>query len=50
MQNDLKLLIFAHHQDVLDGIETEVRKLKIKFVRIDGKIAPNKRYEQVKLF
>ncbi|OGE16306.1 hypothetical protein A2495_03520 [Candidatus Curtissbacteria bacterium RIFOXYC12_FULL_41_11] len=50
LQNDLKLLIFAHHIDVLDGIEQEIRKMKLQYIRIDGTISPNKRYEQVKLF
>ena len=50
LQNDIKLLIFAHHTEVLNGIEEEVKKLKLKYIRIDGQTDVNKRYEGVKLF
>ncbi|MCQ2820132.1 MAG: DEAD/DEAH box helicase [archaeon] len=36
LDNNCKFLIFAHHTDVLDGIEEIVRKKKVDFMRIDG--------------
>jgi len=50
LQNDIKVLVFAHHTEVLDGIEAEVRKLKLKYVRIDGAVPIKKRYDNVKIF
>ena len=49
-QNDIKMLVFAHHFDVLNAIEDEVKKMKLKYIRIDGKVEVNKRYESVKQF
>ncbi len=49
-QNDIKMLVFAHHFEVLNAIEDEVKKLKLRYIRIDGKVEVNKRYESVKLF
>jgi len=49
-QNDIKLLIFAHHTEVLDAIEEQVNKMHLKYIRIDGKVDHNKRYERVKSF
>ena len=50
LQNDIKVLVFAHHTEVLDGIETEIKKMKLKYIRIDGSVPTKKRYEAVKLF
>jgi len=36
----VKFLIFAHHLPVLDAIEDQVIKLKVKYIRIDGR-TPN---------
>lgn len=50
LQNDVKILIFAHHMEVLNAIEEEIIKLKLRYIRIDGSVQPNKRYEGVKSF
>lgn len=38
-----KVLIFAHHQIVLDTIQVEVNKRKLKSIRIDGKTPSHQR-------
>ncbi|KAF5827788.1 P-loop containing nucleoside triphosphate hydrolase protein [Dunaliella salina] len=35
-RGDVKVLVFAHHQAVLDAYEDAMRKAKVGFVRIDG--------------
>ncbi len=49
-QNDIKFLVFAHHTEVLDAIEEQVKKLDLRYIRIDGKVDMNKRHERVKSF
>lgn len=50
---EAKLLLFGHHQSVLDKFDAELRK-KVKqlgrFVRIDGKTPKDSRQAQVELF
>eukprot|EP00798_Chlamydomonas_sp_ICE-L_P027613 gene27613-7250_t len=36
MENDTKFLIFAHHKDLLEGIEQAVVKAKVGYIRICG--------------
>ena len=45
-----KFLLFAHHKSVLDGYENHLLKKKIGFVRIDGRVNPEKRHERVTKF
>ncbi|KAJ1481987.1 P-loop containing nucleoside triphosphate hydrolase protein, partial [Baffinella frigidus] len=45
-----KLLVFAHHIAVLDGIEAAVVRLKVKLIRIDGSVKPVVRAERVEAF
>ena len=37
LENNVKLLIFAHHQMVLDELQEALKKNKYQFIRIDGK-------------
>ena len=50
IENKCKFLIFAHHKIMLDSIEEEVKKLKIDYIRIDGKVKVEKRQEYVNKF
>lgn len=50
IDNSCKFLIFAHHSEVLDAIEDEVKKSKIGYMRIDGSVANEKRHEKVNQF
>ena len=47
LENDVKLLIFAHHISVLDRIEEALVKKKTKFIRIDGNVAMGDRQNRV---
>ena len=38
IDNKCKFLTFAHHIVMLDAIEDEVKKLKVDYIRIDGKV------------
>ena len=44
-----KFLVFAHHHDVLDSLETTVFK-DVKIVRIDGKTPAKERQARIKAF
>ena len=50
MENDIKAIIFAHHRAVLDGIQDQIEKLKIKFIRIDGSIDAEARQAHIDRF
>ena len=50
LQNDVKMLIFAHHVVVLDGIEAALVEKKVRFMRIDGRVSKEARHESVKQF
>ncbi|GAM22936.1 hypothetical protein SAMD00019534_061110 [Acytostelium subglobosum LB1] len=45
-----KVLIFAHHQPVMDGLEKLLKKLKVSMFRIDGQTPAHTRAEYVNLF
>lgn len=50
-ESGVKFIVFAHHQDVMDGIEEFLRlKLKIGFIRIDGNTAQASRQGLCKSF
>ena len=38
LENDIKIIVFAHHYAVLDRLEEHLVKEKITYIRIDGKI------------
>ena len=50
LDNKCKFLVFAHHKLMLDAIEEEVIKMKIDYIRIDGKVKLEKRQESVNKF
>ena len=50
IDNKCKFLLFAHHIVMLDAIEDEVKKLKVDYIRIDGKVKLEKRQEYVNKF
>lgn len=50
LQNDIKVLVFAHHTEIMDAIEEEVVLMKLKYIRIDGQVPTKKRYDLVKSF
>lgn len=43
LEADEKVLVFAHHRCLLDGIEACLRKARKKFIRIDGATAAHER-------
>ena len=44
------MLVFAHHLDVLDAIESQLTSKKISSVRIDGGVSDTRRREAVRKF
>ena len=50
VENGAKFLIFAHHQSVMDEIESMMKHKKVGCVRIDGKVQTETRHERVKAF
>ena len=50
VDNSCKFLIFAHHSEVLDAIEDVIIDDKIGYIRIDGKVAIDKRQDLVNKF
>ncbi len=50
MESECKFLVFAHHKVVMDGLEKFVLSKKVKYIRIDGSVANEKRHERVHLF
>ena len=50
LDNKCKFLAFAHHKIMLDALEEEVTKMKIDYIRIDGKVKLEKRREYVNKF
>ncbi|EGR32130.1 zinc ran-binding domain protein 3 [Ichthyophthirius multifiliis] len=51
LENDIKLIIFAHHKEVLLSIEEFVnKKLEIQSIRIDGSVQDEERHKKVALF
>lgn len=40
-----KIIIFGHHEDFLNSLQDEVEKLKLGFIRIDGKTNKDKRFK-----
>ena len=50
VEGDNKLVVFAHHRDVLDKLEETVRQAKIKYVRTDGSTANENRQKYIDTF
>lgn len=50
LASDVKFLLFAHHMEVLDGLEEEVAAQKVGYVRIDGKTSHKIRQDLVDQF
>jgi SWI/SNF-related matrix-associated actin-dependent regulator 1 of chromatin subfamily A len=50
LEGDTKLLLFAHHKDVLDGFEGYFLKQNIGCIRIDGTTQQSKRQQLVDVF
>ncbi|EAR82842.2 helicase carboxy-terminal domain protein (macronuclear) [Tetrahymena thermophila SB210] len=51
LENDIKIIVFAHHNEMLNQLENFVQnELQLKFIRIDGKVAPKERHERVQQF
>eukprot|EP00873_Tetraselmis_striata_P038625 jgi/Tetstr1/458889/TSEL_004396.t1 len=50
LEADEKVLVFAHHRCLLDGIEACLRKARKKFIRIDGATAAHERQGLVTRF
>lgn len=50
LENDVKLLIFAHHRAILDRIEADLNAKKFKLIRIDGEVDMADRQARVDIF
>ena len=50
LDNEIKFILFAHHQIVLDKIEELAEKRKVDYIRIDGTITGQKRFDMVQKF
>lgn len=50
LENDCKFLAFAHHQEMLDAIESMVKESGVGYIRIDGHTPNEKRGEYVNCF
>jgi SWI/SNF-related matrix-associated actin-dependent regulator of chromatin subfamily A-like protein 1 len=50
VDNGAKFLVFAHHICMIDVLEEFAAKRKIGYIRIDGRVAPERRHEYVKSF
>ena len=50
LENDVKILIFAHHLVMMDELEKHIKSLKLGYVRIDGSTSNDMRKKNVKSF
>lgn len=50
LENDVKILIFAHHQAVLDEIEQHLGQIKVECIRIDGNTSSELRKRNIRNF
>lgn len=50
LESGHKMLIFAHHQTILDACEGHLLGKKVRFIRIDGRTAPAGRHELCQAF
>ena len=49
-ENDVKVLIFAHHKMVMDELAVHLEKIKCDFIKIDGSVTNDTRKKHVKNF
>jgi len=45
-----KILLFAHHKEVLDALEAHLKHKRVGYVRIDGNTRPKQRHSNVQAF
>lgn len=50
LDNEIKFLLFAHHQFVLDKLEELAKERNVGYIRIDGTITGQNRFESVQKF
>lgn len=50
LQNDVKILIFAHHRDVMDELQNHIKTLHIQYIRLDGDSSAETRKKKVDQF
>jgi len=50
LESNVKFLVFAHHQDVLNSLEDHVRSAKVPYIRICGKTCPKERHALTETF
>ena len=50
LENDVKIIIFAHHHQVMDQIENFIKTQNIEYIRIDGTTAQQTRIKKIKAF
>ena len=50
LDNEIKFILFAHHQIVLDKIEELAEERKVDYIRVDGTITGQKRFDMVQKF
>lgn len=36
LQNDVKIIIFAHHKIIMDELDHHLKSLKMQYIRLDG--------------
>lgn len=49
-ENDVKVLIFAHHRAVIEDLSTHLERIKCEFIKIDGSTSNDSRKKLVKNF
>jgi SWI/SNF-related matrix-associated actin-dependent regulator of chromatin subfamily A-like protein 1 len=50
LENDVKIVIFAHHKVIMDVLECHIKSLKYQYIRLDGESSPETRKKKVDLF
>lgn len=50
LEAEEKIIVFAYHHEMLNSIESLIKKKKIDYIRIDGSTKQDKRYEYVTYF
>ena len=45
-----KIIVFAHHLDVMDAIEDSLRALQVSYIRVDGSVNKTVRNDKIKKF
>ena len=50
VKRDKKLLVFAHHSVMIDGIESKIKENGLNYIKIDGKVPSKKRHQLINKF